>query len=228
MNGKNITHWQFFVAILCFLTSTLVCAEVDDFTCGSLQNAYGPYDYRTDKDKLGIVESYHFTPEVATLVRGIGGYLGGDIDYTLRAFPNHHLALMSMIQLGEREKVSKVGHAKYSVECYLHRAIRFRNDDGTVKMIYANFLVKKGRSNVALKQLNDAIPLIEDNASLNYNIGLVYLDLKYYDKSLSTAHNAYLQGFPLPGLRDRLKRAGKWRDPIPNIEPPLVPEGSER
>lgn len=83
-----------------------------------------------------------------------------------------------------------------------------------VKMVYAIYLVKKGRNNEALKYLNDAIQLDEDNANLYYNIGLVYLDLNQFDKALHYAHRAYQMGFQLPGLRDRLKRAGKWSEPV--------------
>jgi len=207
MNWNSVFISLFFLAFV----PNLVLAE--NITCGSIQNAYGPFDFRTDKDKLGVVEAYHFTPEVANLTRGKSGNLGGDIDYTLRAFPNHPRALMAMVQLGEREKVSKVASANYSVECYLQRALQFRNDDGLVKMIYANYLAKKGRSKEALIQLNGAVELGEENASLDYNIGLIYLDLKEYDKALVFAHKAYGAGFPLPGLKDRLKRAGKWHEP---------------
>ena len=35
--------------------------------CGSLSNHYGPFDYRTEKGKLIIVESNHFTPVVRTM-----------------------------------------------------------------------------------------------------------------------------------------------------------------
>ena len=97
--------------------------------CGPIENAYGPYDYRTDRDKLPIVEGAHFTPEVEALVRGRTGLVGGDIDYTLRAFPNHHRALVSMMKLGERMKAPQVPGAHYSVECYFDRALRFKPND---------------------------------------------------------------------------------------------------
>lgn len=213
---SNIRAWIFVVMLVHGFS---VLADADDFSCGSLQNAYGPYDYRSDRDKLGVVESFHFTPEVANLIRGKSGHIGGDLDYTLRAFPNHPRALMAMVQLGEREKKTKVFGAQYSVECYLHRAIRFRADDATAKMIYANYLVKNGRNKDALKQLNDAASLNDSNTSLAYNIALVYLELKEYDQALAYAHKAYQAGFPLPGLRDRLKRVGKWREFVPESEP---------
>lgn len=208
------------VCVYFFLFYGQALAEVGDFACGSLQNSYGPYDYRSDKDKLPIVEGAHFTPAVANLVKGATGTLGADIDYTLRAFPNHHYALLAMIRLGNKEHQSKPGGAKYSVECYLYRANRFRGDDSTVKMIYATYLAKNNRSAEALKQLNEAVELGEDSANLNYNIGLVYLDLKQYDNALNYAHRAYQMGFPLPGLRDRLRRAGKWTEPAPVVESP--------
>ena len=207
------------IVIFGFLLSTRgqAWAEVSDFACGSLQNAYGPFDYRSDKAMLPIVEGAHLTPEVVNLVKGKSGYLGGDIDYTLRAFPNHPTALMAMVRLAAKEKKPKPQGAHYSVECYLYRANRFRSNDAMVKMIYATYLSKNGRSSEALKYLDEAAALKEDNANLNYNIGLVYLDLKQYDKALSYAHRAYDSGFPLPGLRDRLKKIGKWSEPKPTM-----------
>lgn len=206
------------ICISLFFGLEFAAAEVGDFSCGALQNAYGPYDYRKDKDKLPIVEGAHLTPDVINLVKGKSGYIGGDLDYTLRAFPNHPRALMAMLRLGEREKATIPLGAHYSVECYFQRAMRFRADDSMVKMIYATYLAKNGRGADALKQLNEVVALGEESANLYYNMGLVYLDLKQYDKALSNAHLAYRMGFPLPGLRDRLKKAGKWSAPVPQAE----------
>jgi len=190
-------------------------AEVNDYICGSLQNAYGPFDYRTDKDKLAIVESFHLTSNVVNLISWqSAGSIGGDLDYTLRAFPNHHVALMTMTKLGEREKVARPKGAKYSVQCYFHRALRFRDDDATVKMLYASYLVKNGNRVEALKQLEEAASLEGDNANINYNTGLIYFDMREYDKALDYAQRAYASGFPLPGLREKLKRVGKWAEPV--------------
>jgi tetratricopeptide (TPR) repeat protein len=213
MNKKTVTICQIILLGFEILFMSNAKAEVNDFSCGSLQNAYGPFDYRSDKDKLPIVEGAHFTTEVASLVRGnTAERPGGDIDYTLRAFPNHPGALMSMVRLGEKEKTAKPHLSRYTVECWLYRAVRFRNDDATVKMIYASFLAKRGSNAEALKQLNEAVQLGEDSANLHYNIGLIYFNLGKYDEALNHAHIAYQAGFPLPGLRDKLKRAGKWRE----------------
>ena len=166
---------------VCFF-GILVCmqslAEVDDFICGSLQNAYGPFDYRSDKDKLAIVESYHLTPNVVNLISTqSAGTIGGDLDYTLRAFPNHHRALMAMMKLGEKENAAKPRGARYGVECYFRRALRFRDDDATVKLIYSSYLSKKGKRTEALSQLDAAERLESENANIIYNTGLISMAL---------------------------------------------------
>lgn len=207
------------------LHAQCVKAEVNEFVCGPLQNAFGPFDFRTDKSNLVVVEGHHFTPEVANLVSGVkhrpGSGVGTDIDYTLRAYPNHPGALMAIVRYGEREKTEKPRGTTYSVECYLDRASRFRPDDGMVRVVYATYLAKRGRNKEALDHLNEAIRLGESSANLNYNIGLIYFDLKNYDESLVYAHKAYRMGFPLPGLRDKLKKISKWKEPeiiVPEVE----------
>ena len=49
-----------------------------------------------DREKVNIVVQFHFTPEVAALIRGTTVKLPGDIHYTLRHIPNHYGALDSM------------------------------------------------------------------------------------------------------------------------------------
>jgi tetratricopeptide (TPR) repeat protein len=178
--------------------------------CGSLENGYGPFDYRTRKDKLPIVERHHFNSNVEMLVRGITGSVGGDIDYTLRAFPNHHRALASMANLALRRKTERPRGAQYTVPCYFERAIRFARDDGNVRMIYGTYLLRKGDANGAREQMELASKLVGENANLHYNLGLVYFDLKEYELARSHAKRAYDMGFPLPGLREKLQRAKQW------------------
>ncbi len=43
-----------FIFLLDFFILGRSWAETSDYACGPLQNAYGPYDYRSDKDKLPI------------------------------------------------------------------------------------------------------------------------------------------------------------------------------
>jgi len=193
--------------------SLQVLADVSD--CGGLQNNFGPLDYRSasPSDKQ-LVERYHFTPRVEQLRGGQSGQLAADLSYTLRVFPNHPRALWAMSKLAAREKTEKPAYSQYSVRCWFDRAIRFRPEDPNVRMIYGVYLTKNGKNREALEQLEVAAAYEKDNANLNYNIGLVYFDLKQYDQALAFAHRAYALGFSLPGLKNKLVQAGKWRDPI--------------
>jgi tetratricopeptide (TPR) repeat protein len=183
--------------------------------CGELGNAFGPFDYRNEKGNLPIVEGAHFDANVERLVRGKTGALGGDIDYVLRAYPNHHRALVSMENLSNRLKMDQPPQASYTISCYYDRAIRFRPDDGVVRALYANFLARRGKPTEAIKQLEAAEKSLGPSANLHYNMGLIYTDLKQYDKALEHAHQAYQLGFNLPGLKAKLQRAGQWREPAP-------------
>jgi tetratricopeptide (TPR) repeat protein len=178
--------------------------------CGELGNAYGPFDYRTSRDKLVIVERHHFTPDVQALRAGATGKIGADIDYTLRASPNHHRALIAMADLGRKLKTDQPGGANYTVECYFDRAIRFAADDPTVRLIYGTNLLRAGERQEAAKQLEMALSMDPNNANVHYNRGLLYFDLKDCPKSRENAHRAYALGFSLPGLKKKLQDSGHW------------------
>ena len=122
--------------------------------CGSLENAFGPFDYRKVKGpELAIVEGEHFTPAIEALVRGKSGTIGADIAYTLRAFPNHHRALVAMQRLGDRLKRTQPPGANWEVECYFVRAVRFVPDDAVARLLYASYLGKQNRRDEAQRQL---------------------------------------------------------------------------
>lgn len=191
-----------------------VAADELPQNCGSLRNNYGPFDYRRDKSRLWIVEQAHFTPEIENLIHGKTGTIAGELDYTLRAFPNHHRALVSMVRLVDRKGDKPYG-ARYSMECYLKRAEVFAPNDGTVKMLYGIHKMKRGDTAGAIEYLEVAEQMGGASANLEYNLGLAYFRAKQYDKSLEHAHKAYALGFNLPGLRKMLEKAGKWRDPEP-------------
>jgi tetratricopeptide (TPR) repeat protein len=178
--------------------------------CGDLANSYGPFDYRTSRDKLAIVENVHFTQEVEALRGGSTGQLGGDLDYTLRASPNHARALIAVANLGRKLNSDQLPGAKFSVPCYFDRAIRFASDDPIPRLVYGTYLARAGKNREAVEQLELAVNLDQGNANIHYNLGLVYLDLKDYPKAREHAQRAYDLGFSLTGLRKRLEAAGQW------------------
>lgn len=217
---------QFILSI--FLVSPAF-AQVNANFCGSLENGFGPFDYRADKyvaapsdqeshrHKRGLVEGAHFTPRVESLIGAqSGGQIGppgGDLDYTLRAFPNHHRALLSVMRYGEKTGSQQPPGLRYVVECYLERAIRFKPDDAIARILYSTFLTKNKRLPEAVAQLEQATTIAGENAFTHYNIGLTYFDMKIYDKALVRAHRALELGFERVELRDLLQGAGQWQEP---------------
>lgn len=206
---------------LLFALPVLLCMTAADAqaqgVCGPLrisETQYGPFDYRTMRgESLDVVERFHFTPQVEALLAGKSTRLGGDLDYTLRAFPNHHRALLSLIRYAERYKLPKDPDMNWPFECYFERAVRFQNNDAIAHMLYATYLGKQNRVAQAKQQLQAADAVADDSPFTYYNIGMVYADLKDWDSALAQAHKAYQRGFNQPGLRDRIKAAGKWQEP---------------
>lgn len=208
------------IPIIFMFFSQSILAQAIESECGPLTNGYGPYDYRTSKGQiLDTVENFHFTPKVEMLLKADTGYIGADIDYTLRAFPNHHRALMAAMRYGEKTKTEKPPNMRYTIQCYFDRAIRFRPDDAIPRMIYSMYLAKNGRTPEAIQQLDIAANSAEgkENPFTHYNLGLNYFDLKEYDKSVIQAHKAYDLGFPQPALKEMLKGVGKWTEPVAEL-----------
>lgn len=195
---------------LALATTAALAGEID---CGSLQNGYGPFDWTNPvhrRDKIPIVTSAHFTDAVKSLSRGAtSAKPGADLDYTLRAIPNHHEALYVMAQYGIAEKTSRPPGTRWTVECYFDRAKRFKPDDGVVYMIEGIYLHKLDRHEEALKAYEQAVAL-SDSPEVHYNLGLLYLDMKRYEDARRHARAAYEKNYPLTGLRRKLQAAGHW------------------
>lgn len=205
-----MSYFYAFIGMAMLAASMQAMAAVG---CGELANAYGPFDYTNPdhrKNRIPVVEKFHFTPQVEHLIKGINSKLGGDIDYTLRAIPNHHRALNSMANLAIKEKRQQPAEAEYSVECYFDRAMRFKPKDGIVHMVYGVYLKKQGKLDKAIEELNEADKLQPNNANIHYNLGLLYVDKKDYELARTHAKKAYQLGFPLAGLKKKLIKAGQW------------------
>lgn len=182
--------------------------------CGAIQNGgSGPFDYRNERQLLSVVETHHFTPKVEALISGQSRYeVGGDLDFVLRAYPNHPKALLTAMRWAEKNKTLSPVDMPHPVECYFERALRFRPDDNVVRMLYAIFLTRNQRNAEAVRQLDEVSARGVDNAFTLYNAGMQYFDLKEYRKAQARAQEALAMGFPAVELRDRLKSVGQWSD----------------
>ncbi len=112
-----------------------------------------------------------------------------------------------------RQKQNPPPGGQVTVECWFQRAMAFTPDDAMVKTVYGLYLIKRKKPEEAVRQLEAAAVQAGNDANVHYNLGLAYVDLKRYDKALVSAHKAYQLGFPLMGLKNRLQRAGAWREP---------------
>ncbi len=189
--------------------------------CGPVPDEHVQWDYRRATQRQRVeVEGAHFSPQTEALISGKRGTLAGDLQYTLGASPNHHRALVAITRWGERLRSPQPANMRYSIECYFDRAIRFAPDDQVVRMLYASYLSKRnGREAEAVTQLQKAVELAADNPLTQYNVGLIYVDMKRYDEALAHAHRAMALGMDRPELKQSLVAAGKWAEPAADAAP---------
>lgn len=184
--------------------------------CQGKPTGYGPYDYlQRNKlaDKLRLVEQAHFDRNVESLSAGAKGRNISplpDLDYTLRAFPNHHRALNTAIRYDLRNPPKGLRPILSPAECYLQRAINFSPKDATSYMLYGILLHRTNNYVNALEQYEKAKKLAPQNGQILYNLSLLLVDLERYEEARSYAKKIYARGFPLQGLKNQLKSAGYW------------------
>ncbi len=187
----------------------------EQWACGNLSNGQnGPFDYRTERGRrLAVVEEFHFTTRVENLLGGQSAEIGQDLEYTLRAFPNHHRALLTVQRYAKRSRSDPAPRTSFTVECFYQRALRFQPNDTTARLLYARYLGEAGRLDDAVRQLDYVIEVAADNPFTQYNAGLVFMELGLFDRALKQAHAAQAGGFTKPELRQQLVAKGRWRDP---------------
>lgn len=180
--------------------------------CPPLERRYGPHDYLNPSSRqrfLNLVEKHHFTDRVRNMnPRGDTGSLIGDIQYTLNWFPNHHEALDLFARLAVREKNPQPLGASAHIDCRFQWARQVNPRDEMVPMIQGLYFHRLGRSSEAIRQFEQAVDLGPNNATVRYNYGLVLVQARRFEEAREQARAAYALGFPLPGLRDQLRRAG--------------------
>ncbi len=221
MSGLSRTMRQLLVAV----SGVMLLAHTSAQTlagCGSLANNYGPHDYRDWKDlpeidpvtkemsPLQLVEGAHFIDTCEALIKCKRGSIGADLDYTLRAFPNHHRALVAMMRYGEMTRRPQPPDARFTVDCYFRRALVWRPEDAIARLLYATYLNENKRVADAKVQLKEAAKHAGDNAFTVYNLGMVALDLNDVDMAVDAARRSYGAGMKHTALRQRLQAMNRW------------------
>lgn len=195
------------VLMVCQFASGTAFAGI---VCPPLESRHGNNDYLNpaNQGELGLVERRHFTQKIRSLhPRGQTGSLIGDLEYTLRWFPNHHPALELLVRLALREK-NPMPLGAVHIECRFQWAAKVNPRDGMVPWIHAHYRYQLGQHEQARRLLEQATALAPNNANVQYNVGLTYFGMKDYEAARAHAARAYQLGFPLPGLRNMLERAG--------------------
>lgn len=183
--------------------------------CGLIHTRhYGPYDYRTERHRIRVVEDFHFTPEMEAGIRGVNSTVAGEVNYTLKASPNHHRALVTMMKVTERARKDFLPGMEWPMECYFDRAIRYAFDDPVVRMLYAQFLNQRNRKREAEAQLVQAASFAPDNPFTQYNVGLIAMEIGNHDLALKHAHMAQAMGFQRRELETALRAVNRWVDPV--------------
>ena len=89
-------------------------------------------------------------------------------------------------------------------------ATEWRESDGVVWLVYGIHLHKADRFEDAIEKYRVARDLMPNAAEVHYNLGLAYVELGDTERAREAAVKAYQLGYPLPGLKSKLRRAGAW------------------
>ena len=158
--------------------------------------------------RLSNVERVHFTDDVRSLRSGSTGYVIQDIEFVLNVFPNHHGGLDAMSRLAIREGASQPRRARWPIECRFQWASQRNANDGMVSLIQGVHYHRLGNRAEARTHLERAAELSPENPEVRYNVGLLLFRYGEHDAAYEHAKEAYAMGYPLPGLRNMLERAG--------------------
>ena len=192
--------------------------------CGPvpLPGAAGPYDYVDAKYSwnLNDISQNHWVPAQQELAAKRVQYALRELNFLLIRVPNHYPGLFELGRIeqhypGISYDPSLTGSKDImffppTAECYFDRALRYRPNDPTLRMLFGLYYHKSKHLEKALAQYQKAEIMDPESSEIQNNLGLVYFDLKDYESSIRHAQKAYKLGYPLAGLRKKLKAAGKW------------------
>jgi tetratricopeptide (TPR) repeat protein len=200
-----------FLALFVLAWPAYLAAAPDLSSCEPLSSfsEYHDVNDRSSAVVLNTVETNHFVKDVELLVKGQTAPLPLDIDFVLRAFPNHYRALNSMANWQLKNKLRSLtpDGRPWTADCYFQRAHNFAPKDWRVRIVYAIYLHRAKRLDEAREQYVAAEDLGASTADYYYSRGLLEVDMGDLANARTYADKAYAMGMPLPGLRDKLARA---------------------
>jgi tetratricopeptide (TPR) repeat protein len=130
-----------------------------------------------------------------------------DCDFILRYFPNHPRALVAMAEICLAWK-----DARCEPDVVFERAIAINPRAYTTYVARGIYLLRAQKANEAVTNLEQAAALNPNSINVQYNLGLAYIETKQFVLANEAAQRAYALGAPVPGLREKLRRAGYWKE----------------
>ncbi|SRR6266542_3862424 len=171
---------------------------------------------------LNTVERYHLYPGQEKYRSKNYHGAWDDFSFLLRYFPNHPRGLVLMTELCTEWKSSLC-----ALDVMFDKAIALRPDATGTFVANGIYLHRIKHYNQAVESYERALQLEPDSLNAHYNLALAYIDLRRYDLANEHAQRAYALGASVPGLREKLKKAGQWKPlPVDAGGPPAVQDAS--
>jgi tetratricopeptide (TPR) repeat protein len=194
----------------CLLLATASMAQEGN------RDYYRANEKRDDAQALRTAEQYHMEPGIVRM--NSRDYPGayGDFAFILQFFPNHPRALAMISELCDLKWKSP----RCEVDEWFQKAIARNPKAAPTYLVLGLHLHRLKRLPEAVESYQKALSLDPLSANAHYNLALAYFDLNQFDQSNRQAQLSYALGVRLPGLRDKLTKAGQWK--------PLDPEELKR
>lgn len=201
------------------LIATVAPAQSQDAStasCGDEASFVNPRDFRLRYSTSRLTGQFedgkvnHLDPAMEWMDAGrFSEFELRHIDFLLQRWPNHYLALQALIRFergGGRASPTK------PAVCYFELAHMFAPKDANVLILQGIYFHGQNDEEMTERSWQEALAIDPDSADAHYNLGLLYFNTERFDASLHHATAAYNAGYPLPGLRNKLRRAGHWHN----------------
>lgn len=133
----------------------------------------------------------------------------GEVGYVLPRIPPSVPVHWKMLTIQARALY--MGGKKQPAIDALRQIIRRKPDFVDGYVVLGNFLYKEGKYAEAREVLQTGLEKVPaPTAEMHYFLGMIMLKEGSFDGARDHAQKAYKLGYPLPGLRNKLKAAGHW------------------
>ena len=219
-SSRRLVHLACLVAIAVTMAMT-----VSPRAGAAIGSESGVWDYyrahlSTDSARaLSNVEKHHLNEGITRM--NSGGHRGALAEFTfiLDRFPNHPRALALLSELCD----VKWKDLRCESDVIFQRAIAINPRVSQTYVLDGLHHQRRGRRGDAIKAYHRALDINPRSANAHYNLALAYVDEKRFDLANLHGQASYALGFPLPGLKEKLSKAGHWK-PLPDEEVKRITE----